>query len=110
MGAVRIRHSIWEIATHPVILWTLLGGKPKWLPLNFEFNDVMRTAPNFTMDYIWDTCHENKKKKRSVHVRFCMKTAEMCFSKLCVNFGRSYGYKFIVLKINTLNCQEVSSP
>ena len=45
MGAVRIRHSIREIATQPVILWTLLGGKPKWLPLNFGFNDVMRTAP-----------------------------------------------------------------
>ena len=47
MGAVRIRHStcIREIATQPVILWILLGGKPKWLPLNFGFNDVMRTAP-----------------------------------------------------------------
>ena len=45
MGAVRIRHSIWEFATQPVILWILLGGKPKWLPLNFGFNDVKRTAP-----------------------------------------------------------------
>ena len=47
MGAVRIRHSIREFATQPVILWILLGGKPKWLPLNFGFNDVMRTAPIF---------------------------------------------------------------
>ena len=46
MGAVRIRHSIREIATQPVILWILLGGRPKWLPLNFGFNDVMRTAPS----------------------------------------------------------------
>ena len=45
MGAVRIRHSIRESATQPVILWILLCGKPKWLPLNFGFNDVMRTAP-----------------------------------------------------------------
>ena len=45
MGAVRIRHSIREFASQPVILWTLLGGKPKWLPLNFGFNNVMRTAP-----------------------------------------------------------------
>ena len=45
MGAVRIRHSIREFATQPVILWILLGGKPKWLLLNFGFNDVMRTAP-----------------------------------------------------------------
>ena len=45
MGAVRIRHSIREFATQPVILWILLGGKSKWLPLNFGFNDVMRTAP-----------------------------------------------------------------
>ena len=44
MGAVRIRHSIREFATQPVILWILLGGKPKWRPLNFGFNDVMRTA------------------------------------------------------------------
>ena len=45
MGAVHVRQSIREIATQPVILWTLLGGKPKWLPLNLGFNDVMRTAP-----------------------------------------------------------------
>ena len=45
MGAVRIRHSIREFATQPVILRILLGGKPKWLPLNFGFNDKMRTAP-----------------------------------------------------------------
>ena len=45
LGAVRIRHSIREIATQPVILWILLGDKTKWLPLNFGFNDVMPTAP-----------------------------------------------------------------
>ena len=44
-GSVRIRHSIREIPTQPVILWIELGGKPKWLPLNFGFHDVMRTAP-----------------------------------------------------------------
>ena len=53
MGAVRIRHSIW--ATQPVILWILLGGKQKWLPLNFGFNDVMRTAP-ISMEAIL-ACH-----------------------------------------------------
>ena len=45
MGAVRIRHRIRDFATQPVIFWIPLGGKPKWLPLNFGFNDVMRTAP-----------------------------------------------------------------
>ena len=44
-GGMRIRHSKREFATQPVILWILLGGKPKWLPLNFGLNDVMRTAP-----------------------------------------------------------------
>ena len=46
MGAIcmRIRHSMREFATQPVIPWIPLGGKPKWLPLNFGFNDVMRTA------------------------------------------------------------------
>ena len=29
----------------PVILWILLGGKPKWLLLKFGFHDVMRTSP-----------------------------------------------------------------
>ena len=28
----------------PVILWVELGGKPKWLPLNFEYHDVMCTS------------------------------------------------------------------
>ena len=43
-GPARIRHSIREIATQPVILWILLVGKSKWLPLNFRFNDVIRMA------------------------------------------------------------------
>ena len=30
----------------PVILWTELGGKPKWLPLDFGYHDEMRTGPN----------------------------------------------------------------
>ena len=47
MGAVRMRHSMREIATQPAILSIRLGGKPKWLPLNFGFNDVMCTAPIF---------------------------------------------------------------
>ena len=29
----------------PVILWISLGGKPKWLPLEFGYHDVMRTSP-----------------------------------------------------------------
>ena len=28
-----------------VILWILLGGKPKWLPLNFGFNHVRHADP-----------------------------------------------------------------
>ena len=30
----------------PVILWIELGGKPKWLPLNSGYHDVMCTAPS----------------------------------------------------------------
>ena len=30
----------------PVIWWIELGGKSKWLPLNFGYHDVMRTAPS----------------------------------------------------------------
>ena len=44
-GAVRICHSMRGFATQPVILQIELGGKPKWPPFNFGYNDVMRTAP-----------------------------------------------------------------
>ena len=43
-GAVPMRRSIREFATQPVIVWILLGGKPKWLLLNFRFKNVMRIA------------------------------------------------------------------
>ena len=60
MGAVPTRHRIreFEIATQPIILWILLGGKPKWLPLNFGFNDVMHTAPIATTTS--HVCHYTK--------------------------------------------------
>ena len=29
----------------PVILWVELGGKPKWLPLNSGYHDVMHMSP-----------------------------------------------------------------
>ena len=44
-GAVRIRHSIREIATQPVILCILLGGKPK-LPLTLD-SMMWRARPPF---------------------------------------------------------------
>ena len=47
MGAVRIRHSVREFATQPIILWILVGGTTKWLPLNFGFNDLMRVGSWF---------------------------------------------------------------
>ena len=38
------------------ILWIPLGGKPKWLPLNIGFIDVMHTAPSNQMSlyFAWD--------------------------------------------------------
>ena len=36
-------HTI--LPSSPVILWIELDGKPKWLPLNFGYNDVMCTRP-----------------------------------------------------------------
>ena len=47
-----------------------------------------------------------------------MKTAEMCFSKTCVDFGRCYVYQgsakaveniFLFWKLSPSNCQKVSS-
>ena len=93
MGAVRIRHSIWEIATQPVILWILLGGKPKWLPLNFAFNDVMRTAttgPEGCCDMPHDgtaqmvsstsKCNANEVRLRATEKR---KTAQVLWHNSC---------------------------
>ena len=37
-----IVHTI--VPPRPVILWIELGGKPKWLPLNSGYHDVMRTV------------------------------------------------------------------
>ena len=42
-GTVRICLSIQQIDTQPVIFRIELGGKPKWLPLSFGYNDVMLT-------------------------------------------------------------------
>ena len=44
-GCAHTSYSRREIATQPIILWIELGGKPKWLPVTFGFNDVMRMAP-----------------------------------------------------------------
>ena len=38
-----IVHTI--LPPSPVILWIELGGKPKWLPLNFGYHGVMGTSP-----------------------------------------------------------------
>ena len=44
-NGAHIRHSLRKIFSQPVILWIELGDKPKWLPLNFGYHDVMRTTP-----------------------------------------------------------------
>ena len=38
-----IVHTKWPPS--PVILWIGLGGKPKWLPLNFGYNVTIHTGP-----------------------------------------------------------------
>ena len=38
-----IFHTKWPPS--PVILWVKLGGKPRWLPLNFLYNDVIYPPP-----------------------------------------------------------------
>ena len=50
-------------------LWIELGGKQKWLPLNFGYNDVMRTAPILLEIRILDSDH-----------RELVKEIEWCFS------------------------------
>ena len=44
-GPVCIRHSSHKFPPSSVILWVELGGKPKWLPFNFGYHDVMQTGP-----------------------------------------------------------------
>ena len=43
LSAYVIVHTM--LPPSPVILWTELGGKPKWLPLSFGNHDEMRTTP-----------------------------------------------------------------
>ena len=42
-----------KLPPSPVILWIELGGKPKWLPLNSGYHDVMSIAPidRLTLDH-----------------------------------------------------------
>ena len=49
-GPCALCHSIRENATQLVIVWIELGDKPKWLPLNFGFNDVMMCTAPIQMD------------------------------------------------------------
>ena len=57
MGPVRIRSLHTFLPPSPVILWISLGGKPKWLPLDFGYHDVMRTTPLCVMV----KCHLSRK-------------------------------------------------
>ena len=56
-----------------VILWIELGGKPKWLPLNFGYHGVMRTGPN-TLCYsviaqqMWDRSSPIRGHLKSSHI------------------------------------------
>ena len=38
-------HTTHILPPGPINLWIELGGRPKWLPLNFGYHDVMRTSP-----------------------------------------------------------------
>ena len=94
MGAVRIRHHIREIATQPVILWILLGGKLKWLPMNFGINDVMRTAP--IVFCLRTHQKEEKKEKRKQNKTHTMKPLEAVRSRSKKGEapGSHYGFYF----------------
>ena len=41
-------HTHTQVATQPIILRIELSGKPKWLPLNSGYHDVMRTVLIYT--------------------------------------------------------------
>ena len=47
--------------------------------------------PKFPQQTTFGTLFMEIANKRRVLLSFSMKTAEMCFSKTCVNFGRCYG-------------------
>ena len=49
LWAYVVVHTI--LPPSPVILWKELGGKPKWLPLNFGYHVIVRIAP------IWLRCY-----------------------------------------------------
>ena len=80
MQAVRIRHSIRESATQPVIVLILQGGKPKWLPWTldsmmlcarppFQNRHVARTSPSSFSEVLIsliDPCDQNKIWKKNL--------------------------------------------
>ena len=72
-----------------VILWILLGGKSKWPPLNFRFNDVMRTAPinEFHMLWLPWATHRKVWHKMAVWCWVAVQTAILCHTFLCVAQG-----------------------
>ena len=49
MGPVCKRRESCGIATQQ-ILWIELGGKPKWLPLNFIYQHLIRMAPIYGIE------------------------------------------------------------
>ena len=54
-----------KLSPQPVMLWIPLGGKPKWLPLNFGFNDVTAHGPHYNEVIHGHLCppqelHDNK--------------------------------------------------
>ena len=90
MGAVRIRHSKREIATQPVILWILLGGKPKWLPLNFGFNDVMRTTPIMSIHTLSFAFGQYMETLRAYRVKLCVKHGNTTESNCSISLPTHY--------------------
>ena len=75
MGPVRIRHCSHHFATQASL--SELSGKPKWLPLNSRYHDVMCTVPIASLSNLVTLQHTYGLSRSSVISKF------HAFRRLC---------------------------
>ena len=94
---VRIRHWVHTILPpSPVILWIKLGGKPKWLPLNSEYHDVMCTSPIVSMFLSLSMVNTVTLQVLNLSPK-TVTCVLLCFCVLLVFSFTSWKYRFLVV-------------
>ena len=117
-------YEVYKINVHTKYSWfivlpNLRSFKLEKCAKQYSHQDAVErnSEPKFQQQTKFATLFVERAKKRRAQVRFCMKTAEMCLSKTCVNFGSCYGnqgrrrrLKIFFVKLFHLNGQKGSRP